>query len=73
MLLNLNMLLLKVGDRVYNQNHEGIVVRIDYNLRHPIYVEWDGSCFHYCYYANELGLLIENIIDVDELFEDIEI
>jgi hypothetical protein len=65
----------KVGDRVrYSINRKGIITRISPGLKYPIYVKWDrvGLTNEYCYCEKELEL-ISPIIDVDDLFAEIEI
>jgi hypothetical protein len=73
----------KVGDRVRfkgpvasNQHiigHEGIITKIAPDLHYPIYVKWDNHKYHNCYRESDLELVDEPIIDVDDLFAEIEI
>ena len=67
-----------VDDSLYTKSElhkiEGIVVVIKSKLRYPIYVEWNKYLNgQMCYDESELILVDEFVIDVDELFEDIEL
>jgi hypothetical protein len=65
----------KIGDRVsHYENGIGTVTKVKTYLTYPVYVKWDDM-FHYtdCYKEHELELVEDPIIDVDELFEGIEL
>jgi hypothetical protein len=76
--VQLNDVGIKVHSAFINQDDlyeiEGTVVRIYPRFKYPIYVKW-GTHFKnvYCYEECELDFLDESIIDVDDLFEGIEV
>jgi hypothetical protein len=67
---------LKVDDRVCHHKYKkclGTVFRVRKDLSYPIYVRWDTKDYDDCYKEFELKLVEEPIIDVDDLFEGIDI
>ena len=69
----------KVGDRVRYSNKKryhwkaGTITHVKPHLRYPIYVKFDKSRTECCHYESELELLDEPIMDVDDLFGEIDI
>jgi hypothetical protein len=65
----------KVGDRVSVNDREGSVIKIEPYYKYQIYVKWDNHKYSNCYYESEsdLELVDEPIINVDEMFAEIEL
>lgn len=69
------MIVHKNTSKSYNLHEmEGIITKVRINLGYPIYVKWDKHLnSEYCYCESELEFTNEPIMDVDDLFEDIEL
>jgi len=70
--------MIKVDDRVKLKSgllkRHGTVKIVDYELHYPIHVRWDYQPNTVIYTESELIVIDDGpIIDVDKLFEDIEI